>query len=35
MNVSFIGLLAKLDFKFLIKNEFYDIIVNDTTIEDN
>ena len=32
MNVIFVGLLAKLDFKFLIKNNFYDIIMNDTKI---
>ena len=32
MNVVSVGLLAKLDFKFLIKDDFCDIIVNDTTI---
>ena len=32
MNVISIGLLAKLNFKFLIKDNFYDIIMNDTTI---
>ena len=32
MNVIFVGLLAKLGFKFIIKDDFYDIIINDTTI---
>ena len=32
MNIISIGLLVKLDFKFLIKDDFYDIIINDTTI---
>ena len=32
MNIISIGLLAKLHFKFLIKNNFCDIIVNDTII---
>ena len=32
MNVISVGLLAKLDFKFIIKNDFCDIIMNDTTI---
>ena len=32
MNVISVGLLAKFDYKFLIKDDFFDIIVNDTTI---
>ena len=32
INVISVGLLAKFDFKFLIKNYFCDIIVNDTII---
>ena len=32
MNIISVDLLAKLDFKFLIKDDFYDIIVNDATI---
>ena len=32
MNVISIDLLAKLGFKFIIKNNFYDIIINDTAI---
>ena len=28
MNVISVGLSAKLDFKFLLNNDFYDIIVN-------
>ena len=32
MNIISIGFLAKLDFKFLIKNNFCDIIINDTKI---
>ena len=32
MNVISVGLLTKLDFKFLIKDNFCDIIVNDTII---
>ena len=32
MNVIFVGLLAKLGYKFIIKDDFCDIIVNDTTI---
>ena len=32
MNVIFIGLLAKLGYKFIIKDDFCDIIINDTTI---
>ena len=32
MNVISIDLLAKLGFKFIIKNDFYDIIINDTAI---
>ena len=32
MNVISVGLLAKLSFKFLIKDNFNDIIMNDTII---
>ena len=32
MNVISVGLLAKLGYKFIIKDDFYDIIMNDTTI---
>ena len=32
MNIFSVGLLVKLDFKFLIKDDFCDIIVNDTKI---
>ena len=32
MNVISIGLLVKLDFKFIIKDDIYDIIMNDTVI---
>ena len=32
MNIISVGLLIKLDFNFLIKNNFYDIIMNDTII---
>ena len=32
MNVIYIDLFIKFDFKFLIKDDFCDIIVNDTTI---
>ena len=32
INVISVDLLAKFDFKFLIKDHFYDIIENNTTI---
>ena len=32
MNVISVGLLVKLGFKFIIKDNFYDIIMNDTVI---
>ena len=32
MNIISAGLLGTFDFKFLIKNNFYDIIMNDTKI---
>ena len=32
INVISIGLLAKLDYKFIIKDDFCDIIMNDTII---
>ena len=32
MNIISVGLLAKLDYKFIIKDNFCDIIMNDTTI---
>ena len=33
MNIIYVGFLAKLDFKFLIKDDFCNIIVNDTIIK--
>ena len=32
MNIISVGLLAKLGYKFIIKDDFYDIIMNDTII---
>ena len=32
MNIISVGLLTKLDFKFIIKDDFCDIIMNDATI---
>ena len=32
MNVISVGLLTKLDYKFITKDDFCDIIVNDTII---
>ena len=32
MNINSIGLLAKLGYKFIIKDDFCDIIMNDTII---
>ena len=32
INIIFVGLLAKLSYKFIIKDNFCDIIMNDTTI---
>ena len=32
MNVISVGFLVKFDFKFLIKDDFYDVIMKDTII---